>query len=197
MPFATPTATSTLAKTRRHCLECLAGGLALWGAGLPCVAAPASPATQVTLNCTLRAPAHVVVGQPVMLAFTLRNTGPVPVDVLVWGTPFENGWFAPYVGVTRAGQALAYGGASVKRGEPGPADYLRIEPGQSRSATVDLAQAFDLRAPGDYHVRPHIVVHDLVRPPAPAPRPRDQHAGAPLACTPAQLPVKVVPPKPR
>lgn len=161
-------------------------GLAVTAAVTTATAAPVG-ATPVPLQCTLTAPAHAVVGQPVLLQLRVKNRGEQALDVLVWGTPFENKWFAPYVSVSRAGKALTYGGAMVKRGEPGPGDYVRIEAGGERQASFDVAQAFDLRTPGRYRVQPHIVLHDWVTVgqavgQTTVPRPREQHVSATLAC---------------
>jgi hypothetical protein len=135
------------------------------------------------LVCKLSGPASVVAGQPVQLRLRLSNTGSQAVDVLTWGTPFETGWFSPYLSVSRGGQTLAYGGASLKRGDPRAQDYVRVEAGQSREATLELSTAFDLRTPGHYVVTPSLVLHDVVLDGAEAlPRPRDRHATQPLAC---------------
>lgn len=110
------------------------------------------------LRCTLSAPATGVTGRPLPLRLTLHNTGRQPLRILVWGTPFE-GWMAPFVSVQRDGVALDYRGAMVKRGAPGPDEYLAIAPGRSRRATVDLAEAFDLGQPGRYRVTPRLQLH--------------------------------------
>ena len=141
------------------------------------------------LRCTLGAPATAVVGQPVPLRLTLHNTGRQTVHVLTWGTPFE-GWLSSFVTVQQGGQALVYGGASLKRGEPDADEYLAIAPGRSRQAVVDLAEVFDLGQPGHLHVLPRIVLHDwVIGAPAgaPLPRPRALHQGAALACNPVEV----------
>jgi peptidyl-Lys metalloendopeptidase len=150
---------------------------------------PAAPA----LRCTLQAPAQVVAGQPVVLRFTLTNPGPVALQMLRWNTPFEGAWLAPFVTVERAGRPLAYQGPMVKRAEPKADQYLRIEPGASVSAEVDLAQPFDLSALGLYHVRPRLALVDLfdARKGEP-PRLRQAHVGAAQACN--AVDVRITPP---
>ena len=144
-----------------------------------------APAAKLpTLRCSLVAPATAVVGQPLPMRLTLHNTGRQTVQVLTWGTPFE-GWLSPFVTVQQGGQALAYGGASLKRGEPDADEYLAIAPGRSRQAVVDLAEVFDLGQPGHLQVLPRIVLHDwLAGAPvgAPLPRPRALHQSAVLDC---------------
>jgi hypothetical protein len=136
------------------------------------------------LECALSVPASVAAGQAVPLRLRLRNAGPVPVQVLTWGTPFE-GWFAPYVRVWRNDTELRYQGPSLKRGDPEREDYLRLAAGRARIAVVDLSQAFDLGRSGRYRVVPQLTVHDVfVATAATPPRPRDRHAGQTLACAP-------------
>jgi hypothetical protein len=141
------------------------------------------------LRCRLEAPASVKAGAPVMLRFTLSNTGAAPVWVLDWNTPFEGqGWFAPYVELTRDGVAVPYRGPTLKRGEPSRDHYFRLAAGASRSASVDLALPFDLSQPGRYRVQPRLQLHDVV-PGAQAqvPRPRSAHQGQALACNAVEI----------
>lgn len=117
------------------------------------------------------------------LQFAVSNAGTLAVDFLAWGTPFEAGWFAPYLEVRFGNRPLAYGGPSAKRGDPQAAAYVHLAPGQMRQALVDLSLVFDLRKPGRYHVQPQIVLHDVVLAGQGAvPRPRSEHAGQALAC---------------
>lgn len=123
------------------------------------------------------------------LQFVLRNRGPDAVAVLTWGTPFE-GWYQPFVRVLRDGQPLPYAGPVVKRGDPEADEMRRLAAGGTRSASLALAPAFDLRAPGRYRVEPAIVLHDA-RPLAPregaTPRPRDRHTPLALSCPPVEF----------
>lgn len=159
-------------------------GLALLAVSLPwplSAAMTTAAAQTAPLRCTLQV-THGAAGQPVQLRLTLTNAGRAGVHVLVWGTPFE-GWFAPFVTVAHDGAVLPYQGPSVKRGDPERSEYLRIAAGRSRSAAVDLAQAFDLRRPGHYRVEPRLVLHDVLAVgDAAPPRGRAQHAAQPLEC---------------
>jgi peptidyl-Lys metalloendopeptidase len=141
-----------------------------------------SPAA--ALRCTFEVPARGVAGQPVVLRFTLANPSKgAAVQVLRWNTPLEGGWFAPFVTVTREGQAVAYRGASFKRGEPLAGDYLRLDAGASATAELDMTPAFDLSQPGRYRITPRIRLIDVFgAAAAQPPRDRAQHAGADLAC---------------
>jgi len=141
--------------------------------------APAAPA----LRCALEAPPHAVAGSPVLLRFTVTNTGPGALQILRWNTPFEAGWFAPFVSVTRDGQALPWQGPVLKRGDPAAEDYFRLEPGAAKTAELDLALPVDLSRPGRYRVVPRIHLVDVFEAQAAVPpRPRAGHAGADLPC---------------
>lgn len=111
------------------------------------------------LVCALRVAPSPVSGEPVRLHFTLTNRAEQPVRLLSWGTPFE-GWWSPFVALRFGDQELPYQGPMAKRGEPDAEEVLRILPGRSRRAEVDLAQVFDLSRPGQYHVEPRISLHD-------------------------------------
>ena len=105
------------------------------------------------------------------------------MQVLRWNTPFEAGWYAPFVSVTRDGQALPWQGPVLKRGDPAAEDYFRLEPGASRTAELDLALPVDLSRPRRYRVMPRIRLVDVFDADAAVPpRPRAAHAGADLTC---------------
>lgn len=134
------------------------------------------------LHCTLRVTPSPVSGEPVRLRFSLANRSDQPLALLTWGTPFE-GWWSPFVALHFGDQELPYQGPMAKRGEPGADEVLRILPGRSRRAEVDLAQAFDLSRPGRYRVEPRIHLHDHEFGEAKGwPRPRDAHQPLSLAC---------------
>ncbi len=139
------------------------------------------------LQCTLRAPAKVRAGQPVMLAFTVTNRSALPMRLLEWNTPFE-GWFAPYVEVARDGVAVTYHGPVMKRGDPSADEYFALAAGGSRRAEVDLALPFDLSVPGRYLVTPHLTLFDQFAGGAKAAaRRRDAHVPLALPCNPIEV----------
>ncbi|MBY0489321.1 MAG: hypothetical protein K2R93_05725 [Gemmatimonadaceae bacterium] len=157
---------------------------------LPGVRSAMAQAGPPRLACAVRVPPVVVSGARVPLTMTVRNRGAAALAMLTWGTPFEDGWFEPFVRVTRAGAPLAFGGAMVKRGDPEADEYLSIAPGQRRQASVDLALVFDLSVPGRYVVTPQVTIHDAVTLPASLPRARAAHAALPLACAPVTFEVR-------
>ena len=152
--------------------------LAALGAVLLTVPGVASAA----LTCQLSAPAAGAIGGPLVLRFTITNPGPGALRILDWNTPFEPGWFAPFVALLRDGQAVTYRGASMKRGDPAADDYLAIGARRSRHARVDLAEAFDLSRPGHYRVEPRLTLYDVLPAGARVPRPREALQPQALPC---------------
>ena len=86
------------------------------------------------------------------LTFTMRNEGKEPVSVLKWQTPFfgiEHDLFDVEVG----GTASEYNGRWVKRGAPGPDDWMTLLPGEAKSVEIDLSEAYDFSASGMYEMK--------------------------------------------
>ncbi|MEO7152407.1 MAG: hypothetical protein ABIX46_11955 [Burkholderiaceae bacterium] len=176
-------------RPRRHGLDALvvAAALGLMGAVAPVAAVtPAvGPAGQPAavgppdLRCEWSIAPGARAGGPVHLRFSVINPGRAAVRVLAWGTPFE-GWRSPYVLLERDGVALPYRGASVKRGDPGLGDDLRLPASGRRQASVDLGQAYDLSRPGRYRLEARILLHDVHT--GRRARPRSAHTPQPLAC---------------
>lgn len=108
-----------------------------------------SQENKAMLQCKIEAPVTAKVGGPVELTFTLSNSGEDKLAVLKWNTPFE-GWFGQSFNVTRDGQWVAYQGAMVKRFRPSEEDYAELLPGKSLSAKVNMAEGYDMKAPGNY-----------------------------------------------
>jgi peptidyl-Lys metalloendopeptidase len=167
----------------------LLAGAALTGA-LMAAPFPTTAATAPTLRCELTAPAAGRAGAMFELRFAITNTGPHALRVLDWNTPFEPGWFHPFVELTRDGQPLAYRGASMKRGDPAAADYLTLAAHRTRRARADLALAFDLSQPGRYRALPRFVLHDVAPRGAPVPRARDAMQAHPLLCNSVEFELK-------
>jgi peptidyl-Lys metalloendopeptidase len=135
---------------RRPALALLVAGMALTG-----------QAAAATLSCSLQAPPRQALGHSLLVQFTLTNTGPEPLWVLRWNTPWEGRWMAPFATLSRDGQALDYQGAMVKRAAPDASAYLHLAPGQVLRASMPLAPAFDLRRAGRYQLQPAITLGDV------------------------------------
>jgi peptidyl-Lys metalloendopeptidase len=89
---------------------------------------------------------------PVRLRFELTNASKEPVHVLKWFTPLE-GIASDCLSVTRDGKRrLAYDGPMVKRGTPGPDDYVLLKPGETVGADVDVSDGYAVTVPAEYEV---------------------------------------------
>ena len=143
----------------------------------------AAPAAASALRCTLEMASLA----PPTLRLAISNRTASPLSVLNWGTPFE-GWMQPFVRVTRDGVALDYQGPSIKRGDPERGEYVRLGAGRSRRATLALAPAFNVSAPGRYRVEPALVLHDVTA--TGAPRARSAHRSQALACNAVEFDVR-------
>jgi peptidyl-Lys metalloendopeptidase len=82
----------------------------------------------------------------------MTNAGSHAVRLLRWNTPVEGVKDALFA-ISRDGEPVTYLGAHYKRPAPTAGDYLRLAPGESLSATVDLATVYDLSQTGSYSVR--------------------------------------------
>ncbi|HEV7672051.1 MAG TPA: hypothetical protein VGS22_26320 [Thermoanaerobaculia bacterium] len=141
------------------------------------------------LECLLGPPRAAVLGQPIEISFVLRNTGPAPVWVLRWQTPLEDlrGDVLRIVGPD--GHPLAYQGPMVKRGDPTPDDYVRLESGAASEKVVDVGAAYSFAAPGRYSVSFTRGLADVLNRESDVPRRRDLQRPFPLTCGPLEFQV--------
>ncbi len=109
------------------------------------------PLDKGSLVASLSAPDQVKQCDLLQVKFTITNQGDAPMYLLTWYTPFE-GILGDIFKITHQEQELAYLGPLVMRAEPLPEQYLRLDPGQSQTAVVDLAGVYDLSVPGEYQI---------------------------------------------
>src|SRR5687768_10993951 len=74
-----------------------------------------------------------VMGNPIMIKFSLQNLSNENLWVLKWYTPLE-GLKGKIFLVTCDGKEIPYEGPMFMRGQPKKDDYIHIEPGRSVSA---------------------------------------------------------------
>jgi peptidyl-Lys metalloendopeptidase len=86
-----------------------------------------------------------------LLSFSLKNETDKTIRVLKWHTPFD-GFKANMFDVTVSGKRTVYLGRLYKRGVPAESDYLTLEPGETKSVKLDLAEGYDIADAGDYSV---------------------------------------------
>jgi peptidyl-Lys metalloendopeptidase len=86
------------------------------------------------------------------MSFTMRNEGDKAISVLKWQTPFfgiEHDLFDVNVG----GMDAEYNGRWIKRGAPTAEDWMTLQPGEARSIEIDLSEAYDFSATGQYQMK--------------------------------------------
>lgn len=133
--------------------------LALSGAvlGSGCAAAGA-PAVDVQLAPVVAAEQ----GNASEVRVQLHNAGSQPIELLLWNTPFEAPLSADLFEVSNGGEPVRYVGRLVKRGTPPAEAWTTLAPGEQIDAVIDLAQHYQLSAPGTYEVALRVPVIDGV-----------------------------------
>lgn len=109
-------------------------------------------ATETGLTAHLEIPERLTVGEKINLKFTLKNESNTPLYVLKWYTPLE-GIGGDIFRVTHHGQTIPYEGILASRTPPTADAYVLLNPGESVSAVVDLAESFDLSKVGEYRIK--------------------------------------------
>lgn len=144
--------------------------------------APACAREQpMRIDCELSMPKTLTSTQPAQLVFTLTNAGGEALQVLNWQTPFE-GIKGPIFDVMRDGIAVDYRGRMLKRSSPRKEDYFVLNPGEKKQATIDLADGWDVDAPGKYTVEYVAELFDVISAAASAPRGLDELNPMSLGC---------------
>ena len=115
--------------------------------------------------------------EPVTLRFDLTNNGDEDLFVLKWYTPLE-GLNSDCLTVIRNEKSnVAYDGPMIKRGHPGPHDYVLIPAGETVTADVDVSESYAVSIPADYRVELNIQALEHV----PAPTAAKKSASLALA----------------
>lgn len=100
------------------------------------------------LRVELAAKTPFVAGQPMRVEMTVSNPTDRAKTFCRYHTPFE-GLHNDIFAVSASIADVPYRGMMKKRAPPGPKDYIRLAPGEARSATVDLAEGYTI-PPGGY-----------------------------------------------
>jgi peptidyl-Lys metalloendopeptidase len=127
-----------------------------------CVAFAMSIAAQSNVSAAVPAGIEVSIVQAqgaqsnrnqVQLQFDYTNTSESPVTMLIWGTALEGRLNDDLLDARFEGHDLQYRGRVYKRGTPKASDFVTLAPLETRSAVVDLSQAYDFSAVGSYEIR--------------------------------------------
>jgi peptidyl-Lys metalloendopeptidase len=89
-------------------------------------------------------------GMPI--TFSLTNISSETVRVLKWGTPLENGFSYDMFEVWQDTRRVAYTGRYIKRGQPQASDFITLQPNESISQNLDIADGYGVYDAGDYRV---------------------------------------------
>lgn len=95
------------------------------------------------LVVTVSAPETFAHRQPAVVTVTVANPTEQARVFCTYHTPFEGIRNDIFV-VTAGGAEVDYRGKLAKRAPPGPEDFIRLAPGESRSAQVDLQEGYPL-----------------------------------------------------
>ncbi len=134
----------------------------------------------IALKYDLQAQGSYVQGKPINIEFALENLSAREVWVLKWYTPLE-GIKGKIFEVKCDGVDVPYKGRMVKRGNPGPDDYVRIGPGESARAEFDLSNAYALPVCKECRVSFKGPIHDAVLNQQQVPRAVEEHVPVDVA----------------
>ncbi|RKT56755.1 M35 family metallo-endopeptidase [Saccharothrix australiensis] len=132
---------------------------------------------------TLTAEPRYRLGEPIALAFGLRNPSGQDYSVLAWHTPLDNPdqEVFDYLRVRHGDRELPYEGRRIKRGDPGPSAYRLVRAGETLRSTVDVSTSYAITEPGVYTVTLATRLGDVVSGPTPAARTTGEFTGVDLA----------------
>lgn len=114
------------------------------------VAAPAF-AGPLRAELTVLSNEPIAAGEPALVRFTLTNVSKTAVSVVDYETPL-NGMTEDLFHVVRDGRPVPYEGLHALRLGPLPENWIKIAPGESLSAVIDLAGAYPMHLDGQYRV---------------------------------------------
>lgn len=112
------------------------------------------PVAEKGLFAKLQIAENIKAGAPVELKFTVYNNADTVQQFCKWHTPFEP-LMSKYLEIKdEAGAEVSYKGPMAKRVMPPPADsYVKVNPKDSLTITVDVLKAYDLTKPAKYTVK--------------------------------------------
>jgi peptidyl-Lys metalloendopeptidase len=146
-----------------------------------CWIKPHTTDAQHPLECRMEEAHPQLAGGPVAIRFQLTNRSERPIWLLRWNTPWE-GWRGTLFTLSFQGHDLPYQGATVKRGDPGPEEYVRLRAGESMITGLDFSEVHDVAKPGEYTVREVGQIQDVIQDGTAPPRPRSRFQPVSLRC---------------
>jgi hypothetical protein len=104
--------------------------------------------------------AVVPAGAPIQVEFSVRNVGTEAVAFLPWYTPLETIPTRCFDVAGPAGERVQYLSLMIDRPRPKPTEYIQIQPGERRSARVDLRPLYRFGS-GVHSLRFRWIAEDL------------------------------------
>ncbi len=91
-------------------------------------------------------------GTGLPIIFNLTNISSETAHVLKWGTPLENGFSNDMFEVWQGNTQISYTGMFIKRGKPKADDFVTLEPGETVSGNIDIADGYAVHEAGEYKI---------------------------------------------
>ena len=113
-------------------------------------ARPGDKIANVVVTTSVAAPASAKDG--IVVTVTVRNDSATPQKFCAYHTPFEQIKNDLFEIVDAKNLGVEYRGVLARRVPPGPKDYITLAPRASKSATVDIRDAYPM-SPGSYKIR--------------------------------------------
>lgn len=110
-------------------------------------AVPVSPALSVTISAD-----ETVFSTGLPVLFKLTNNSSQAVHVLKWGTPLEKVFNHDMFVVKQGNSIMPYIGRMVTRLQPQADDFVTLQPDESISQTIDIADGYEVYDAGDYTI---------------------------------------------
>jgi peptidyl-Lys metalloendopeptidase len=131
------------------------------------------------LTFSLNTPDLHISGKPLPVDFSLENHTSEDLWILKWNTPLE-GIKGKIFDVVCDDKVIQYEGRMYKRAEPLKEDYVCIKSGDSITATVDLASAYNIPACKKCKVVFKSMILDCTNLEQEVPRPSEKHQPLPI-----------------
>lgn len=115
-------------------------------------AAPKPPGNPVKINIDTDKQSYLV-EEPILLSFTITNTGEYPFLFLPWQTPLEEQLTGDCIQILYKDTTIPYIGIMVKRMPPTDEDYVILKAGESQTGQINLLDGYKLTEPGTYKIQ--------------------------------------------
>jgi hypothetical protein len=109
------------------------------------------PKRTIGIAINLYSHASYTTDEEINLLFEIINQSGSTIYVLKRNTPLE-GVKGDCLSITGPGKSLLYSGSTVQRDPPKPRDFIRLLPGASKTAKIEISKAYPITKKGNYMV---------------------------------------------